>query len=83
MTWRQHSGTKPFIRRGKPARRRQSMLRGRGPVWAAWLMGGLRRAETMQTADGIAVTIGNDVVVRLPGEEFTLFAPKPPLMLEA
>ena len=46
-------------------------------------MRGLRRAETIQTADGIAVTIGNDVVVRLPGEEFTLFASKPPLMLEA
>ena len=58
------------------------MLRGRGPVCAAWFMRGLRRAETIQTADGIAVTIGNDVVA-LPGEEFTLFAPKPPLMLEA
>ncbi len=46
-------------------------------------MGGLRRAETIETAVGIAVTIGTDVVARLPGEEFTLFAPKPPLMLEA
>ena len=46
-------------------------------------MRGLRRADTIQNADGIAVTIGSDVVVRLPGEEFTLFAPKPPLMLEA
>jgi hypothetical protein len=44
-------------------------------------MGGLRRADTIQAADGIAVTIGNDA--RLRGEEFTLFAPKPPLMLEA
>jgi hypothetical protein len=43
----------------------------------------LRRADTIQTADGIAVTIGNDVVARLPGEEFALSAPKPPLMLEA
>jgi hypothetical protein len=42
----------------------------------------LRRADTIQTADGIAVTIGNDVVVRLLGEEFTLFAPKSPLTPE-
>ena len=33
----------------------------------------LRRADTIQT-DGIAVTIGNDVVARLLGEEFMLFA---------
>ncbi len=42
----------------------------------------LRRADTIQTADGIAVTIGNDVVARRLGEEFTLFAPKSPLTLE-
>ena len=42
----------------------------------------LQRADTIQTADGIAVTIGNDVVVRLLGEEFTLFAPKSPLTLQ-
>ncbi len=42
----------------------------------------LRRAGTIQTADGIAVTIGNDVVARRLGEEFTLFAPKSPLTLE-
>jgi hypothetical protein len=46
-------------------------------------MRGLRRADTIQNADGIAVTIGSDVVVRLPGEEFKPFASKPPLMLEA
>ena len=59
------------------------MLRGRGPVCAARFMRGLRRADTIQNADGIAVTIGSDVVVRLPGEEFKPFASKPPLMLEA
>jgi hypothetical protein len=53
------------------------MLRGRGPVWAVWFMRWLRRADTIQTADGIAVTIGNDGVARLLGEEFTLFALKP------
>jgi hypothetical protein len=42
----------------------------------------LQRAETIQTADGIAVTIGNDVVVRRLGGEFTLFAPKSPLTLQ-
>ncbi len=42
----------------------------------------LRYAGTIQTADGVAVTIGNDVVVRLLGEEFTRFAPKSPLTLE-
>jgi hypothetical protein len=31
-------------------------------------MRGLRRADTIQNADGIAVTIGSDVVVRLPGK---------------
>ncbi len=43
----------------------------------------LQRADTIQTADGIAVTIGNDVVARRLGEEFALSALKPPLMLEA
>ncbi len=59
------------------------MLRGRGPVWAVWFMRWLQRADTIQTADGIAVTIGNDVVARRLGEEFALSALKPPLMLEA
>jgi hypothetical protein len=59
------------------------MLRGRVPVWAVWFMRWLRRADTIQTADGIAVTIGNGVVARRLGEELTLFAPKSPLMPEA
>jgi hypothetical protein len=37
-------------------------------------MCGLRRAGTIQTADGIAVAIGNGVVARLLGEEFILVA---------
>jgi hypothetical protein len=41
-------------------------------------MRGLRHAGTMQTADGIAVAIGNGVVARLLGEEFILVAPKSP-----
>ena len=43
----------------------------------------LQCADTIQTADGIAVTIGNDGVARLPGEDFTLFAPKSPPTPEA
>jgi hypothetical protein len=33
----------------------------------------LRRADTIQTADGIAITIANDVIAPLRGEELTLF----------
>jgi hypothetical protein len=33
----------------------------------------LQCADTIQTADGIAITIGNDVVAPLLREEFTLF----------
>jgi hypothetical protein len=33
----------------------------------------LQCADTMQAADGIAITIGNDVIAPLRGEEFTLF----------
>ena len=33
----------------------------------------LRRADTIQAADGIAITIGNDVIAPLRHEELTLF----------
>jgi hypothetical protein len=33
----------------------------------------LQCADTMQAADGIAITIGNDVIAPLRGEEFALF----------
>jgi hypothetical protein len=33
----------------------------------------LQCADTIQAADGIAITIGNDVIAPLRGEEFTLF----------
>ena len=33
----------------------------------------LQRADTIQTADGIAITIGNDVIAPLRREELTLF----------
>jgi hypothetical protein len=46
---------------------------------AVWFMRRLRRADTIPIADGIAVTIGNDVVARRLGEEFALSVPKPPL----
>jgi hypothetical protein len=82
MTSRQHSGTKLYKDGENSLGDGNTMLRGRGPVWADWFMRWLRCADTIQTADGIAATIGNDVVARLLGEEFTLFAPKSPLTLE-
>jgi hypothetical protein len=33
----------------------------------------LRRADTIQAADGIAIAIGNDVIAPLRHEELTLF----------
>jgi hypothetical protein len=33
----------------------------------------LRRADTIQAADGIAIAIGNDVIAPLRDEELTLF----------
>ena len=33
----------------------------------------LQRADTLRAADSIAITIGNDVVAPLRGEELTLF----------
>jgi hypothetical protein len=36
---------------------------------AVWFMRWLRCANTTQTADGIAITIGNAVVARRPGEK--------------
>ena len=40
---------------------------------AVGLLRWLRCADTIQTADGIAITIGNDVLAPLRREEFTLF----------
>ena len=40
---------------------------------AVGFIGWLRRADTIQAADGIAVTIGNDVIAPLRDEELTLF----------
>jgi hypothetical protein len=40
---------------------------------AVWFMRWLQCADTIQTADGIAITIGNDVIAPLLCEEFTLF----------
>ena len=40
---------------------------------AVWFMRWLQCADTIQTADGIAITIGNDVIAPLLWEEFTLF----------
>src|SRR6266849_1658332 len=62
MTSRQHTGTKLYnIRRGKLARRRQPFAAGEGTCMAVWFMCWLRCADTIQTADGTAITIGNDV----------------------
>ena len=40
---------------------------------AVWFMRWLPCADTIQTPDGIAITIGNDVIAPLRREEFTLF----------
>jgi hypothetical protein len=40
---------------------------------AVWFMRLLQCAETIQTADGIAITLGNDVIAPLLRKEFTLF----------
>jgi hypothetical protein len=40
---------------------------------AVWFMRRLQCADTIQTADGIAMTIGNDLIAPLRCEESTLF----------
>jgi hypothetical protein len=63
MTLRQHLRYRAFYKTGKPARRRQCLC-GVGAdrygvgVHERWL----QRPRTAQTADGIVITIGDDVV---------------------
>ena len=40
---------------------------------AVYFIHWLQCADTIQIADSIAITIGNDVIAPLRGEEFTLF----------
>src|SRR5882672_12699938 len=62
MTLLQQSGTKLSIRRGKPARRRQYPLLRGGAGMAVWFMRWLHCGDAIQTVDGIATAIGNDVI---------------------
>jgi len=72
MTPRQHSGTKLYTRRGKLARRRQYHCCVGGTDMAVWFMRRLRCADTIQTADGIAIMIANDVTPTNDGRDNAL-----------